>query len=156
MRGLHIAVSGVVAGATLGLGAMTAEADGLARDRGTIKDASPAAVDWSGIYLGLHAGSAWGQSDWSYPVFGPTSPDFDGAVFGGHAGIQKQFGNWVLGGELSFTGNVGNVDGSTPCPVGPNTCFVGMDWLFLATGRLGYATDRWLTYVKGGYALASI
>jgi outer membrane immunogenic protein len=102
--------------------------------------------------------------DWglAYP-FGapPASSDFnnDGVIAGGHLGYQHQFGPWVLGAEVSLTGGfdkdtLGGIDLFGGSTVG--VLQTDIDWMVLATARVGYAWDRWLAYVKGGYAGAMI
>jgi outer membrane immunogenic protein len=125
----------------------------------------PAVFDWSGIYVGGHLGAAWGDVDWSGPDVqryvdgGRVSHEFDGTLAGGHLGFNHQIGPWVGGAEVSLSG--GDVEGSSV-----NGIDIGgspevltrteIDSLFLATVRLGYAWDRSLAYVKGGYASADV
>jgi outer membrane immunogenic protein len=150
---------------------------------GSLKD-GPAGthVDWSGVYLGLHAGAGWSTaaSEMLEPpglltlmdVIGiPTSSshDLDGFLVGGHLGLQRQFGQIVFGVEASFSG--GRLDGSSTTAFdgvigipplagatwdGETTSTTRIGEIFTATGRLGFAWDRWLTYVKGGYASADV
>lgn len=54
-------------------------------------------------------------------------------------------------------GDVGRTSahGSWSCPTGfIYNCEVNINWLSTATGRVGYAWDRLLTYVKGGAVIA--
>ena len=50
---------------------------------------APAYYDWSGVYLGVHAGYGGGMKDW----FGDFTADFTARGFlgGGQVGINKQF-----------------------------------------------------------------
>lgn len=168
MTNFRFALLGIVAVAALGLSATTASADGPA-SRGSVRDAPVAHTpfSWGGLYLGLHAGYAWADVDWGVDYTQTDLPDnffsgsnnHDGPFVGGHIGVQHQYGRWVVGGELTLSGGFDDgVTGGVPL-FGPGT--VGtvkteMDWLFTATGRLGYSWDRWLGYVKGGYASAAI
>lgn len=150
---------------------------------GSLKDEPPGVrTDWSGVYLGLHAGAGWSKSG-SELVDPPalltlmdaigipssSSHDLDGFLAGGQVGIQRQFGGLVLGIEASFSG--GRLDGSSSTAFGGSIGIpplFGATWdgettsttkvgeIFTATGRVGYASDRWLTYVKGGYATAEV
>lgn len=150
---------------------------------GSFKD-EPAGVrvDWSGVYLGIHGGGGWSKSD--SELAGPpglltlvdlvgipdsSSQDLDGFLAGGHAGLQGQFGRLVLGVEASFTGgrlrgsSTTAFDGALGFPPaigaiwdGETTSTTKVGEIFTATGRLGYAFDRWLGYVKGGYASAKV
>jgi opacity protein-like surface antigen len=80
----------------------------------------PPIQDWSGVYVGLEGGYGWGKQDFnpafnffqepyygggsssSSPFVFPTigSVNQSGGVFGGHAGVQKQWGSVVLGAEV--------------------------------------------------------
>lgn len=54
-------------------------------------------VDWSGFY----AGAQWGKGNAKLKYQGAsTDGDFD--AYGVHAGYQKDFGKYVLGGELAY------------------------------------------------------
>jgi outer membrane immunogenic protein len=79
-----------------------------------------------------------------------------GTVIGGQFGCDYQFApNWVAGVEGGISGatmkgdrTVGLSDGTTAM-VTARTDFLGS-----VTGRLGYAADRWLLYIRGGGAWA--
>jgi outer membrane immunogenic protein len=127
----------------------------------------PEVFDWSGVYVGGHLGVAWGDVDWSGPEIatyvrgGGISHELDeGSLAGAHLGFNHQFGRWVGGAEVSLSG--GDVEGSSENEIrfGTRTGDIAtkteIDNLFLATVRLGYAFDRTLAYVKGGYASADV
>jgi opacity protein-like surface antigen len=124
-----------------------------------------AAMSWTGLYVGAHLGGGWSNDRWSDP-FGSTPGSFGffnvagfgdtthatGPLGGGQIGLNLQSGPWVLGVEA---------DASAADLRGENTCFSGLvglncqrivDALGTVTGRLGYAWDRSLAYVKGGGA----
>jgi outer membrane immunogenic protein len=112
---------------------------------------------WNKLYVGAHAGAAWGDSDWTYPFFNSsTSPGLDtGTSFGGQVGILHQFGPIVAGAEVSYSG-LNDVDGSASCPNATYNCSNSVDNLLLANGRLGYAFGPLLIYGTGGYARADV
>jgi outer membrane immunogenic protein len=136
-----------------------------------------ATYDWSGFYVGGQAGYRWG--DVNVLDFGPvldggfkidrTPFRTDGALAGGQISFQQQFGRWVAGVELSFSGGQLS-DSASAERVQPFTLLSGdkivrdekdnlqarVGQLFLATARLGYSWDRWLAYGKGGFASAEI
>jgi outer membrane immunogenic protein len=131
---------------------------------GGFADTIPSPINWSGLYVGMEAGYNWGDIDWNlnYPYATPVRSDrkfdTDHFVGGGFAGLQRQFGSWVLGGEIGVDAGfasqtTGGVNLYSPT-VGTLEAKAGP--LFSATARLGYARDRWLAYVKGGYAGANI
>lgn len=127
--------------------AMPANAGEMLKD-----DPAGVSVDWSGLYLGLHAGYGWSRQDTGLG----SSIDADGWLAGGHIGLQRQFDRWVIGIEASFSG--GDLDGSTT--IGAGRLAVDMSAkvsdILMITGRLGYAWRDLLFYVKGGYASADV
>ena len=107
--------------------------------------------NWTGFYVGINGGGAWGSSDFSAPF--PTGAfDLSGALVGGTVGYNWQMGQFVFGveGDIDWS----NVRGSTAC--GGTSCETKNDWLATARGRLGYAFDRFLPYVTGGAAFGNI
>lgn len=109
--------------------------------------------DWSGLYVGGHAGYGGGS-------FGPgTNPlpqqgiffphSITGLIGGYQAGYNLQLANkWVLGVEadISFTSPL---DRPKLVPAPFHTTF---DYFGTARGRIGYAFGTWLPYVTGGAA----
>jgi opacity protein-like surface antigen len=125
---------------------------------------APAPMNWSGFYVGGHLGGGWSDNRWSDP-FGST-PGVSGVNVAGfgdqtHAtgplggvqiGANWQTGPLVLGVESDF---------SAVHMRGENTCFIGLGGvdcqhvvssIAAIAGRVGYAWDRSLAYVKGGGA----
>ena len=112
-----------------------------------------AAYNWTGFYVGVNGGGAWGSSDWSNAV-GTSGFDANGALIGGTAGYNWQMGHAVFGLE-------GDVDWTSIKGSGPTTCVVGgcetkNNWLGTFRGRVGYAFDRVLPYVTGGLAVGDV
>ncbi|MGB0084340.1 MAG: outer membrane protein [Rhodomicrobiaceae bacterium] len=153
---LRLAAVGFATAAMIGCAGTALAAD--VYTHGGMKDAPVEyipPISWSGFYLGVNAGYAWGSTDWTFPVADASvSPDVNGGIYGAQIGYNYQIDNWVLGAEVSFNGS--GADGSAICPNDAFTCKSDHEWLLLAGPRLGYARDRWLGYVSGGYALASI
>src|SRR4029079_2517344 len=60
-----------------------------------------ATFDWSGVYIGAHAGYGGGMKD--FEPGGLAQADFiaRGALAGGQIGINKQLGSFVFGMELA-------------------------------------------------------
>jgi outer membrane immunogenic protein len=109
----------------------------------------PEVFDWSGVYVGAHVGTAWGDVDFPWDE---ESVEVEGTLAGLHLGFNHQFGRWVGGAEVSLS--EGDVESDEKgFRRGTKT---EIDSLFLATLRLGYAFDRSLVYVKGGYASADV
>lgn len=120
------------------------------------------ADDWSGGYLGLHAG--YGSVDneitdvdgFSNNPAGTTIDNDDhGFVFGGLIGYNVQFENIVMG--LEADGAAGNLEASTNIdPVELGTAVT--DYGFIATirGRLGFAVDALHLFATAGVAIADV
>jgi len=139
--------------------------------------APPPVYSWSGVYMGVHGGYGWGDSEISenplqilnfIPPSFSGSNDVDGGLGGVHLGMNKQFGNWVVGGEFRLSG--AEISGSTsdcagltslvggllaPGIVGFN-CETNVNWVAAALAKLGYAQDRWMVYGTAGWAVAGV
>ncbi len=122
------------------------------------------AYNWSGFYLGIEGGAAWGRSRVTSvdPTFFPgteiTSFNVSGGLFGGTIGYNWQVNNWVFGaeGDISWVSKKGSANGNPPFA----TTFVsGTKEQWLGTGRLRLGmtpVDRWLVYATGGFAVANV
>jgi outer membrane immunogenic protein len=121
--------------------------------------------NWSGFYVGAHAGYAWsdmGAADVLAPFggfFTPLGPaagqgfafEADGFIGGGQIGVQHQFGGFLLGAEVSYSAT--SLEQSINSPFfASDRERMSLDGLLLATARLGVVTGDWLWYLKGGYA----
>lgn len=106
--------------------------------------------NWTGFYLGINGGGAWGQSTWDTV----GSFDISGGLIGGTAGYNWQVGQWVLGLEGDL--DAANISNNAITPVCPLGCKTNDFWLGTARGRVGYAFDRFLPYVTGGLAVGNI
>ena len=142
------------------------------------------AYNWSGFYVGVHAGYGFGDNDTvstvGQPPLGTLPPtnilnvtggarpgsvglDRDGFVGGGQIGYNWQTGpNWVFGFEtdISYTDfNTSRTVITSPL-AGPgslsNTFSSNMDYFGTVRGRLGYSWDRTMVYATGGLAYARI
>lgn len=112
---------------------------------------APLYANWSGMYVGLNAGYAFGKSHWDSPVADPTPKGF---VAGGTLGYNYQTGTWVWGLEGDF--DYAAVKGSTDCGAGAS-CETKNDWLATARARIGYAGwTNLLPYITGGAAMGDI
>ena len=136
---------------------------------------------WTGWYVGVTGGGAWGSSDASTStVFSPVGYfaassvpaiaavgaqhiNSSGGTVGGEFGYNWQSGRWVYGLEtdIEWVGLSGSVTGSAlyPCcaPTGFTvTSSVKTDWLWTLRPRLGLAADHWLFYVTGGLAVGNV
>lgn len=131
--------------------------------------APASAANWNGFYIGLHAGGATGDVDWTNVTnndantaidFDPTqtinqSPD--GVLGGAQIGFNYQMTNWVFGLEAAGSGlDFDETTANTNDPLSDEFVSSEMDWLFTGAARVGFATMDSLIYLKGGYATANI
>lgn len=120
--------------------------------------------NWTGFYIGAHAGYVEGENRYDFPAaghynivagdsFGYNSNGFMG---GGHAGYNWQTGQFVLGveGSISYT----DLKRTVISPYFPltDTFRTKQEWIATVTPRLGIASGQWLFYVKGGVAFTEI
>jgi outer membrane immunogenic protein len=144
----------------------------------TYKAPPPVYYNWSGFYIGAHAGGAWANTNWTTNDHAggqleTNDQDLSGWVAGGQLGYRWQFGNFVVG--VEGTAAASRIDSRDPaCGVGtgPLPCttpvvtvapgfrqdrFTNITSIYSATGQLGFAAwDRALLYVKGGWAWANM
>jgi high affinity Mn2+ porin len=112
-----------------------------------------AVYNWTGFYLGGHAGyggGSFGPGTNPLPEQGVFFPhSITGLIGGFQAGYNRQLGNnVVLGveGDVSFGSPL---DAPRLMPAAYNTT---LDYLATARGRVGYAMGTWMPYVTGGIA----
>jgi outer membrane immunogenic protein len=131
------------------------------------------AFSWTGFYIGAHCGYGWGQNDWSdsYDPLNPTTLqeddaayDIDGGLAGGQIGFNYQVNQFVVGVEADvswadITGKgkyyIDDNDLVGSCIQSNDACTTKIDALGTITGRIGFALDHSLLYVKGGAAWAN-
>ena len=124
--------------------------------------------DWSGLYFGGAVGGAWHDTAGNFfnaPGFLWSTSNGDGSlIYGGFAGIQKQWGNFVLGIEggynaldNGFNSTAGGGLPGSACgyPIG-QSCESSLNNIWYIGGRVGYAWNRFMVYGQGGYAQADI
>jgi len=130
-------------------------------------DRSTNPPSWTGIYVGGHLGYGWDRAIWT-SISAPspvvdysqgariTSHPISGVFGGGHLGFNYQLGSLVFGIEPSYS--AGNFHDRSRSNTGSrdDEYTTRINHLFSTTLRTGYATDRWLTYLKVGYASGSV
>jgi outer membrane immunogenic protein len=133
----------------------------------------PPIFTWTGIYVGVQVGYAWGSGSNNFtgydPFFGPAGASVStsiggtpsGVIGGGHVGYQIQLPQWSM---FSSSGVVigleGSVDGTslsnTSAASFPDgtilTAQTSADIQGSIRGKLGIAWDRALIYATGGVA----
>jgi outer membrane immunogenic protein len=146
MKRLCLALIGLMA-----LAGSAAAADLARRAPAPYYPPAPAyvAYNWTGFYVGLNGGGAFGSSTWD----STGSRDISGGLVGGTIGYNYQWGQAVFGVEgdidwASISGSTNNL-----CPAG---CRTSDTWLSTVRGRIGYAADRFMPFVTGGAAFGDI
>jgi outer membrane immunogenic protein len=168
-------LAGVLVAITSLAAAMPASAADLPAKAPVLR-APPAAVNWTGFYVGANAGYAWGKTDVrasATPAFGPEFQDYfnsngtfglkpKGFVGGAQAGFNYQTGVWVYGLKAdvqSFNATASRDTGIIAAPVGQTGGFqdkFDTSWLVTIRPRLGVTIDRALIYATGGMAIAEL
>jgi outer membrane immunogenic protein len=111
------------------------------------------AFSWTGFYIGVHGGYAWGEGRVSAPSSADVlTGDIDGGFGGLQAGYNHQFGQFVLG--LEVDGSYGDI-GTSYAGLGANDGSSSIEWMGTARLRAGVAFDRALIYATGGFAWAN-
>ena len=128
--------------ALLGFAGSAMAADLAPRYAEPMAPMSPYAYNWTGFYLGLHAGYGFGGD------FDALRDGATGFLGGVQAGYNWQYDPFVFGieGELSYSGigdSFGGVDAD-------------LNWKGAITPRLGFAFDRFMPYVKAGIAFGDV
>lgn len=119
----------------------------------------PPVATWTGSYIGISGGGAWGSAvvrDDLTGVDQTSRIDLSGGIVGVTSGFNFQNGNTVLGFEsdTSVTSKKGTAP-EFPLDVAFNN-EVKERWLSTFRGRLGYTQDNWMIYATAGGALANV
>jgi outer membrane immunogenic protein len=126
-----------------------------------------AAYDWSGFYIGGGVGGVWTEANRfmpDLPLVGIPPTTFTSRtadlIYNVHAGVQGQWGRWVLGVEGAYNGS--QRDMRSDVSVSPPEPFTQLSATTLITDlitigpRVGYTWDRLMVYGTGGYAGAHV
>lgn len=119
---------------------------------------------WTGFFLGIHGGSAWGDKDFSARIGAERTTavltdlqghDLSGLIVGAQLGFNYQFEGapWVAGFEIQGSWSDLDASHTTTSDIirGLST---DVEVIVTSAARFGYALDRTLIYVKGGFARA--
>jgi opacity protein-like surface antigen len=127
--------------------------------------------NWSGFYLGAHAGYRWANADFSGPgydfvgfTFPPRSEGYrlGGGIFGAHAGYNFMVTPTILAGlegDWSWGSSHDNAAGTVFVFVTDGLSFASqakLTWQATIRGRLGVVNGPWLFYGTGGVAFARV
>lgn len=166
IRSSHFLCTIAAGAAVLCLVTPTAHAGGGDDLRGAYLS-EPPHPNWTGFYVGAHAGYGLAHIDWTTLTI-PTANfldltegdhvpiDLKGGIAGGQVGINYQFRQWLVGAEFSYSAasiknRVASIHGA-----GDDFTSTKIDSLLVAAGRLGYVWDRFLMYGKAGYVIGRV
>jgi outer membrane immunogenic protein len=118
----------------------------------------PEAFNWTGFYAGVHGGYGWAKMDGDY--FAPVeTPQPDGFFGGGQVGYNFEFANKVV---LGVEADAAWADLSDDTVYNNTFIFpyslgyqAKVESFGTVRARAGYAIDRFLPYVTGGFAWAN-
>lgn len=115
--------------------------------------------NWTGFYVGGHAGYAWSPASYDHVETGGPgtrqafSTEASGFSGGAQIGYQHQFLNsWVLGVEAAYSWQDQAESVRTDLSGIPRLRETKLGDTWAVAGRLGYAWGATLLYAKGGYA----
>ena len=142
-----------------GLGMLVLATPAGAADLALKAPARQAIFDWTGFYVGAHAGFSRGSSNavLADPVANTTSNVFDGMIGGVQAGYNYRLTSGLLLGieaDISLPNYL--TSNSVVSSIATARSAVTEQWDYVATarGRVGYAAGSWLFYLTGGLAWA--
>ena len=147
--------------AGLGLGVLALDSPAIAADvRLPIKAPHIQSVfDWTGFYIGAHAGFGRGASSavLTDPAITASSGSFGGVIGGVQAGYNVQLSSGiVLGAEadITFPNYLASNSIAALLATPRSEVVEQLDYAGSLRGRIGYASGHWLAYATGGLAWA--
>ena len=111
-----------------------------------------APFSWTGFYVGIHGGGAWGDADGDDGVEDFDFGDIEGFVIGAQAGYLWQADWFVFG--IEADGSFADLEDTFDGVDGEFT--LEGDYLASVRGRLGFAFDRFMVYGTGGAAFTGL
>jgi high affinity Mn2+ porin len=124
-----------------------------------VKTPSQTLFDWTGFYVGAHAGFGRGGSSaiLTDPVASTTSNIFGGMIGGVQTGYNHLLPSGILLGveaDISLPSYL--TSNSIVSSIATARSDAAQQWDYVATarGRIGYAAESWLFYATGGLAVA--
>ena len=121
------------------------------------------AYSWTGVYVGVNGGGAWGSQDPLNLItnrFDHSSTSISGGLFGGTIGAQVQVSYVVLGLEADLDWATSRArrassrqSGGYQSPAFPINAETKIDWESTARLRAGWAVSNVMAYITGGLAL---
>ncbi|MBP6010649.1 MAG: porin family protein [Alphaproteobacteria bacterium] len=133
--------------------------------------APASAGTWNGFYIGLNAGGAFGDTDWTNVSnttgggagainFAPgqtIDQSVDGVGGGAQLGYNYQMSNWLFGLEVGWSALDYDETTLNTNPGDTNEFVTSeINWLASAALRAGWTWDNSVVYLKGGYAMTKV
>jgi high affinity Mn2+ porin len=145
--------------ASIGLGTLVLDGPAVAADMPLKAPHIQSVFDWTGLYIGAHAGYSRGNSSavLSDPAASATSNSFGGMIGGVQAGYNVRLpSGLLLGVEADMTFPNYLTSNSVVSSLAPARSAVTEQWDYVGTarGRIGYTIGPWLAYATGGLAWA--
>ena len=116
-----------------------------------------AVYDWTGLYIGAHAGYSRGSS--SFALNDGTAINGSGVFSGMIGGVQAGYNyrlnsGWLVGveGDFSFPNYITSNSIVSFLATPANTVIQQWDYTASLRGRVGYTSGPWLVYATGGFA----
>lgn len=155
-----ILLSTVAAVALLGAPAFAADMP----TKAPVYKAADPMFNWSGFYVGIHGGGAWGDPSGVYDNGGGPGPidlsrlNDDTAIVGGQLGYNVQQGKFVFGIEVDGSKGLNTFKIITGPAGGTLENSSKLDWLYSARARFGLAMGErgnWLPFLTAGWGQTS-
>jgi high affinity Mn2+ porin len=145
--------------AGLGLGMLALDSPAIAADVPVKAPHIQSVFDWTGFYIGAHAGFGRGSSSavLTDPAITATSGSFGGVIGGVQAGYNVQLSSGiVLGAEadITFPNYLASNSIVNLLATPRSEVIEQLDYAGSLRGRIGYASGHWLAYATGGLAWA--
>ncbi len=145
--------------AGVGLGLLVVDGSATAADMAVKAPYLRSVFDWTGLYIGAHAGFSRGSSTavLADPATSTSSNSFSGMIGGVQAGYNYQLpSGMLLGMEADMTFPNYLTSNSVVSSLATARSDVTEQWDYVGTarGRVGYVAGPWLVYATGGLAWA--
>jgi high affinity Mn2+ porin len=145
--------------AVVGLSLLALDGRAVAADMPVKAPVLKTVYDWTGLYIGAHAGFGRGSTGavLSDPAAAPTSNVFDGMIGGVQAGYNIQLRSGIVLGveaDIAFPNYLTSNSIVSSLATARSDVTEQWDYAASARGRVGYASGRWLAYATGGLAFA--
>jgi outer membrane immunogenic protein len=114
-----------------------------------------AVYNWTGCYVGAHAGVAAMQDSFTAEGRSSTSPWGAGVLLGAQIGCNYQLGRFVVGLESEAWGAFLKTQNNLAFDDFASKTTTTNPWNFATAARAGIAIDQFLIYMKGGVVWGS-